>query len=260
VADAPATVLIATGSLRVVTTPAGATITVDGSVRGTSPLRLRNLALAEHTVAISLQGFEREEQQVRLTGRRAAQVVELTLRPVRVAPTTGSISVTTEPAGATITVDGAPLGGSGSIDVPAGRHTVRAVLDGHEPASQEVEIEAGTTAQVSLTLKEIVVAPTGPLDLARVEIKPRQIAGGSAPGYPRAARAMKISGFIVASWIVDENGAVTGVTIDEASSKIFESEVLHWLDGVRYVPGRQAGQPVKVRMQRRFTFEYSREH
>ncbi len=248
------------GSLRVVTTPVGATVTVDGAVRGTSPLRLRNLTLAEHTIGISMDGFEPAEQRVRLTGRKAAQVVDLTLRPAHVAPTLGSVTITTDPPGASVTVDGSAVDTSGSINLPPGRHSIRAVLDGHEPASRDVDVEAGGTAQVSLRLTPVVAPPTGPLDLARVEVKPRQVAGGSAPGYPRAARQLRLSGFVVASWTVDERGAVTDATIDQASSKVFETEVLHWLKDVRYLPGRQAGQAVKVRMQRRFAFEYAREH
>jgi hypothetical protein len=74
-----------------------------------------------------------------------------TLQPV--APS-GSLSVTTSPAGATILVDGVQRGISPAT-IPgllAGRHTVMLKLDGYQDFSAPVTISAGQTQTLTTTL------------------------------------------------------------------------------------------------------------
>jgi len=57
-ATIPPTTLPVTGSLSVTTTPAGATVFIDGVQRGVSPTTIPGLAPGDHTLLLKLAGYE----------------------------------------------------------------------------------------------------------------------------------------------------------------------------------------------------------
>jgi hypothetical protein len=68
----------------------------------------------------------------------------------------GTLAISTEPAGATLIVDGKEAGSSPkSVSVPAGNHTVAARLSGYTPLEKPVTVQSGGTATVSLALAKI---------------------------------------------------------------------------------------------------------
>jgi hypothetical protein len=98
--------------LSVATTPPDATVTVDGSVRGTTPLpRPLVLAPGNHEIAIALTGFVPARENITVAGGEARRLsVELALAPVAAAPaqpaapagpTPGSTTPGTTPPGTT---------------------------------------------------------------------------------------------------------------------------------------------------------------
>lgn len=250
------------GLLRITTTPPGAQVTIDGKPRGVTPLRLGNLSLSAHVVEIALEGYAPETPAVVLTATRATQTLNMTLRPLPTEPVTAQLSIETAPAGANIFLDDEAAGLS-PVTLPrisAGRHVIRAEHDGFDSATREVDVRAGESSNVTVQLTpRAAVVTAGPIEFDRVEVKPRQTSGPASPGYPSAARSRRLTGFVVASWIVDERGVVNGITMLEVSSPVFENEVRDWLETVRFLPGQQAGQPVKVILKRRFTFALGRE-
>jgi hypothetical protein len=85
---------------------------------------------------------ERREEVERNVGKLRARVASLEI---------------TAPAGAVITVDGAPAGTAplgAPIQVSAGRRVVRATLPAREPAERTLELAGGDTARVELTINE----------------------------------------------------------------------------------------------------------
>lgn len=79
----------------------------------------------------------------------------------------GTLRVGSTPEGASVFVDDVAQEGVAPIDLELspGRHTVRLQLEGHEPASKEVEVKPGGSEALSLTLaelqpSEIVAAPS----------------------------------------------------------------------------------------------------
>jgi hypothetical protein len=69
---------------------------------------------------------------------------------------TVSISVKTNPPGASIRANGEVKGTSDTkIDLAPGSYEIQAVLPGYEPASSKVEVVAGTPASVDLTLQPL---------------------------------------------------------------------------------------------------------
>lgn len=56
-----------TGSLSVVSRPAGARVAVDGQARGQTPLTLGGLRPGTYTVTVSLRGYGTEEHAVQVS-------------------------------------------------------------------------------------------------------------------------------------------------------------------------------------------------
>jgi TonB family protein len=253
-APAATTAVETTGMLRIVTQPAGAAITLDGEARGESPVRVDRLPLGRHSISASLAGHAVARQNVELTPEVRARVITLTLAPVEAAM--GVVSVSSSPAGAAVSLDGRSVGTTPTrLDVSAGRHVLRVEQQGYAPQTREIDVVAGRSDAIDLTLEPAPVAAAGPVTYEQADVKPRQSGGSQNPEYPAVARLARQSGTVVLTWVVDERGGVTDIDVVQSTSKVFENAVLGWIRGVKFEPGQEAGRPVPVRMTRRFRFE-----
>ena len=71
--------------LLVRTTPPGASVTVDGIVRGKSPIALRDLELGTRTIVVARPGYVSAERRITLTADRPSRSVDVSLAPVTAA-------------------------------------------------------------------------------------------------------------------------------------------------------------------------------
>src|SRR5262245_10148647 len=110
------------GSLTVQTRPAGAQVTIDDRQRGATPLTV-SLEPGVHTVNVRLG---QEERVIPLTVTAGADIVRDFEMPGATAVAVAQISVTTDPPGARVTIDGQPSGTSPlTLDgLTPGEHTV----------------------------------------------------------------------------------------------------------------------------------------
>jgi diacylglycerol kinase family enzyme len=137
------------GELVVTSRPEGAQVTVDGEVRGTTPLTVR-LDAGAHVLEV--KSGTSEPRVIPLTiqaGVQTAQYVEL-----QGVVQTGTLEIRSEPSGARITIDGQVRGTTPMTvsNLTAGDHTV--VLEaGGRKATQVVRIEAGATARLVVPLR-----------------------------------------------------------------------------------------------------------
>jgi len=69
------------GHLALTTTPAGATISLDGSARGTAPLLQRDLPAGRHRLEARLPGYQTIAQDIVIDGRGQTQELALELAP-----------------------------------------------------------------------------------------------------------------------------------------------------------------------------------
>jgi hypothetical protein len=143
------------GTLSVQTNPAGATVVIDGQQRGMSPLDVQ-LKPGRHVVELVTDGDVRSIPVTITPGGQVSQFIEIP----RAASALGELQIRTEPAGATVTVDGRVLGKSPltAEGLTPGPHTVT-VENELGPVTQRVTIEAGTTASLVVPMTAPKNAP-----------------------------------------------------------------------------------------------------
>ena len=146
---------------------------VNGQSRGKTPLVLRDLALGSYTIRVAREGYAPEERTLQLTTRRPTFSTTLTLRstapPARAsAPAAaaaainapeksgpGGLNVQSRPPGAQVYVNDR-LAGSTPVaipGVPAGDARVRIEMDGYQPWTTTVRVNAGEQTRVAASLE-----------------------------------------------------------------------------------------------------------
>jgi hypothetical protein len=132
------------GTLSVQTNPAGVAVFVDGVARGNTPARL-SLSAGSHIVELRGRGVPRVIPMTVTAGAEVSQYLELPETP-----STGSLLVQSEPAGARVSVDGVDRGTApiSVADLAPGEHEVVLQAEGGAPVKQRVVIQAGVAASV----------------------------------------------------------------------------------------------------------------
>jgi hypothetical protein len=155
-ADAAAVAAAATGSLRIVSDPPAATVTVDAIDRGTTPLTIAGLTVGQHDVVVRSGGkVERRTLQV-----EANTTTSFVISGVGGGTPSGWLSVTA--AAPLRIVEAGKLVGSSESDqimLPAGEHTFEFSSDALGfTATRTVKIAAGQTASVALPMPHVTVS------------------------------------------------------------------------------------------------------
>src|SRR5215204_1401994 len=151
----PAVATESLGTLSVQTNPAGAAVVIDGQQRGMTPLNLQ-LKPGRHVVELVTDGDVRSIPVMITAGGQVSQFIEIP----RAASALGELQIRTEPAGATVTVDGRVLGKSPltAEGLTPGPHNVTVEND-LGPVTQRVTIEAGATASLVVPMTTPKNAP-----------------------------------------------------------------------------------------------------
>ncbi|WP_406661465.1 PEGA domain-containing protein [Methanolobus sp. ZRKC3] len=136
------------GSISVATFPSGAEVFVDGVPMGTaSPtLTVSNLVFGPHNVTCTLSGYLDNETRVNVP------VPDPLMIPL--SPAVGSISVTSTPSGAEVSVDGVTMGTAPQTvsNLAFGPHNVTCTLSGYLDCDITVNVTAGELEPVKCTL------------------------------------------------------------------------------------------------------------
>ncbi len=142
------------GSVAITSLPSGAAVYLDGSLRGTAPVVIPDVLPGNHEVILSLGGYNDWNQVVSVgSGQTAAVNAVLVAR----APSTGSLAVTSDPAGAEIYIDGdfkgvSPVTVSG---LSAGTHTLSVQLQDYAGTTTNITITAGQTGRIPVVLQKV---------------------------------------------------------------------------------------------------------
>jgi uncharacterized caspase-like protein len=172
-----------TGSISVSSSPNGARIYIDGADTGyNAPRTFSGITTGTHTVRCSMTGYTDQSQSVTVSAGRTS-TVRLSL--TRQGPVTGSLSVSSNPTGASVYLDGKSTGYKSPVTltgISTGSHTVSCSLSGYTDQSQTVTVNAGQTASVSFTLQG--QAPvTGSVSVSSSPTGARIYLDGTDTGY-----------------------------------------------------------------------------
>jgi hypothetical protein len=145
------------GEIEVTSVPSGATIGLDGVwYRMGTPNVIENVEPGYHTVLLRLNGYQDCSKRVQVKAGETT-AVHATLTAI---PTTGSISVTSTPSGASIYVD-TYLGWSYKGKTPntitgvsPDYYTIKLSLTGYQDWTKKVYVAAGETAHIHATLSQ----------------------------------------------------------------------------------------------------------
>jgi hypothetical protein len=163
------------GRLLVRSTPSGASVSVDGVVKGETPLALRELANGTINVTVTRAGYLPETRRVVITSARPARSLDVRLAPESAAAsapagrsgattagkpaaaagaTTGVLSVDSRPSGAAVTINGQPRGNTPLTinDLPPGEYEVLMSMPGYRNFTTTVRVVAGERVRAAASL------------------------------------------------------------------------------------------------------------
>jgi hypothetical protein len=164
-----------TGRLLVRSTPSGATVSVDGIEKGSTPLALRDVEYGTHTITVARPGYVSESRRVALSASRPSRSLDVALAAVaqppatkrpeaprpstpatlgRPAVTTGSLTVDSRPSGAAVSIDGKPSGVTPLTvsDLPPGDYRIQLSMPGYRTFAATVRVVAGERARAAYSL------------------------------------------------------------------------------------------------------------
>jgi hypothetical protein len=161
------------GSLVLNTSPGGASVLINDVYRGSTPLIIERIEPGTYGVTFSRFGYAKLSTPLRVESGKTTEVSGALI------PLTGSLDITSGPAGARILLDAVNQGVTpvSLPDITVGNHTLTVVKEGYVTAEQRVTVVEGTT-QISISL-----VPVSPLLMDTLR------AAGPAP-------ATLIAGFI----------------------------------------------------------------
>lgn len=150
--------------LSVISTPAGAKLFVDDTLKGVTPLTVESLEAGSHVLRAEKDGYEPLSRSIEIN--RAQKKVE----EFQLVRNAGTLAVMTKPNGPTLFVDGTEMGvlsskdndavGKLDVELPVGDHTVAIRLKGYASVEKRVSILKGETVSVKEVLKRVFIADT----------------------------------------------------------------------------------------------------
>ncbi len=149
------------GRVSFASTPAGATVLLDGEVLGRTPLADQPVEAGEHLVRIEAERYLPLEQSLQVTGREVAQQLA-----VELAPGWAEVSLDSQPPGAAILVDGEQRGTTPALlEIDGGEHQLILQRPGYADWQQSVDIVPGQPLQLDTA---VLQPAAGVLELASV--------------------------------------------------------------------------------------------
>ena len=276
-AEAPPDVVATTeGLVRISTQPPGATVMINGEPRGASPLELR-LPLGLYEVQLALAGYDGQLRSIEISAAKPLSELEVELkRPATVAQK-GTANIQSNPAGATVVVDGKTVGQTPlrGLELNAGERKIELHKPGYVSTTRTINVRAGRRTPVEVVLAQVASAtprPTPSPDVERVDparvYLPREVdsparkTAGTSPDAP-AKPAKFRSGdrlSITVTFVVNEEGAVEAIEITDVGDAVLDEKyregVLRALRKWRFEPATKGGVKVKVRELRKFTYQF----
>jgi TPR repeat protein len=142
-------------ALSIQSEPAGAAILLDGKPPQAPSNTFTHVPFGTHQLSATLDDYEPIKQDIEVRRGMTPQI-RLQLKPTQ---EIAALSIQSEPAGASILLDGKPpqAPSNAFTHVPFGTHQLSATLDDYEPIKQDVEVRRGMTPEIRLQLKPTAI-------------------------------------------------------------------------------------------------------
>nr|QNO51334.1 hypothetical protein HDBBLJII_00031 [Methanosarcinales archaeon ANME-1 ERB6] len=135
-------------SIYVASSPSGASVYLDGSYEGKTPKTITGVSAGSHTIKLSKSGYK---DYTRTTSVKAGKrtIIKANLRQA-----IGSISVTSSPSGASVSLDGSPKGMTPKTitGVSAGYHNFKLSKSGYNNYVGTTYVKAGEKKRIDVIL------------------------------------------------------------------------------------------------------------
>ena len=183
----PAVAAVAEGTAVFNSVPEGASIAIDGTPRGVTPLRV-SLPVGAHSVEITSGAVSRQLPITIEPGSVVSQYVEFAAAPVTLG---GRLEIGSDPPGAQVTLDGIPKGTTPVVvaDVPPGQHRVT-VSAGDNTINRTVNVTRGTTATLVVSTAPGTASAAGGWLTVQTPIDMEILQDGRILGSTRMERVM----------------------------------------------------------------------
>ena len=251
-APGPIRLVRQTGSLTLATEPAGENYEVRPAAsrffaaasdlrQGKTPATLADLPTGEYTVIFSREGWPNHTENVVIEHNRAAQISSKF--------SGGSVTITSTPAGASVTRHGLKLGVTPLTleDVQPGEASYTLEAQAYIPVDVTGRVEPEKTLRLDATLISVDrIAGTSDLDERPVPIKTVE------PIITHYQE--KTEGTAIISLMIDRDGTPKDLKVEQASSLQFGRRCLEAAARWRFSPGKIKGIPVKTRVSLPFNF------
>lgn len=138
------------GLLLITTEPEGCAVSLDGLSFGDTPRLITTLdAKGVYRFTLQKAGYQSKSLEVRFDGRTPL------VRHEKLILDSGIISVTSQPAGASVTVNGIARGVTPLTisDIPKGRAVMEISLQGYKPLTRELSLNAGDNQNIDIVLE-----------------------------------------------------------------------------------------------------------
>jgi len=145
-----------TGMITINSNPSGAEVYIDGQKVGETPLEHYVLPIGLHQVLIKKEGYKDEVFNVSIQEGK-----ELTFN-VELSPKTGMITITTDPSGAEVYIDGLKVGETPleQYVLTVGKHTIVIKKEGYKEETHEITVEAGKELKLNYKLTPLHTTTT----------------------------------------------------------------------------------------------------
>ena len=241
-----------TGSLTLATEPAGENYEVRPAAsrffaaasdlrQGKTPATLTDLPTGEYTVIFSREGWPTHTENVVIEHNRAAQISSKFPG--------GSVTITSTPAGASVTRNGLALGGTPLTleDVQPGEASYTLEVQGYIPVDVTGRVEPEKTLRLDATLIS-VDRIAGPSDLDERPVPIKTVEPIIDHDQEKTERTAIIS------LMIDRDGTPKDLKVEQASNAQFGRRCLEAAARWRFSPGKIKGIPVRTRVSLPFDF------
>lgn len=139
------------GTLSLKTSPAGATVTIDGRFSGRTPLSVPLVSERTYALKLTKPGYVSAGKSVKIEGGKTNEV------DLKLTPEYGIVFIRTQPAGSTLKINGKEAGSaSRRLRLPTRPHRIEVVRAGYASYSATVTPKKGLSKRLNVRLKRLI--------------------------------------------------------------------------------------------------------